>query len=112
MKLNKNMKIACICRGGQVRSVCARYILNDMFGFRKVLAAGWEKNDPDTIKMLCHWADAVLIVGSATKWLNNNSIPPEFKHKYVLLDIGEDVWHHYNNKELVKILGNLLEKMI
>ena len=107
MKLTKSSKVVCICRGGQVRSVAARFILADRHGLRKVLACGWEKNDPETVAMLCEWADAVLVVGSASDWNL-----PTAKDKTVLLDIGPDRWGHYGNGELVGVLTPLIERLV
>lgn len=111
MKLTSNMKVVCICRGGQVRSVAARYILSERFGFRKVLACGWEKNDHDTVEMLCRWADAILIVGSAKQWVVEGKVDWIF-NETALIDIGPDVYHRYNHPELINILTPIIEAMV
>lgn len=111
MKIHKEQKVVCICRGGQVRSVAARYILADHFGFRKVLACGWEKNDEETVRMLCEWADVVLVVGSADSWVLNSSLVPP-PNKTVLINIGEDRWGRYNHPDLVGVLRPKIEELL
>ena len=107
--ITPNSKVVCICRGGQVRSVAARYVLADKFGFRKVLACGWEKNDNETVTMLCEWADVIFVVGSAHSW----NIPAEqFRHKAYMLNVGPDRWGHYGNQELVDILTPMIENLV
>lgn len=105
--ITKDMKILCICRGGQVRSVAARHLLADRYGFRKVIACGWEKNDEETVSTLCNWADAILVVGSASTWKLNT--PTNKTH---LLDIGVDRWGHYGHQDLLSILTPLVERLL
>lgn len=105
--LEHGMKVVCVCRCGQVRSVAARYVLSDKFGFRKALACGWEKNDAETLDMLYSWADAVLVVGRGSEW--GLPTPPD---KTVLLEVGEDVWGHYQHPDLVSRLEELLAPLV
>lgn len=107
LRINKNHKVVCVCRAGQVRSVAARHILADRFGFCKVLACGWEKNDAETVDMLCAWADVVLVVGRGDDW--KLPTPPE---KTVLLNVGPDVWGDYRNPQLLEKLLNLIYPIV
>ena len=107
MILSKEMKVVCICRGGQVRSVAARNVLADQHHFKKVLACGWEKNDRSTVKMLCDWSDVVLVVGSASLW--NLDVPSE---KTVKIDIGPDRWGDYRHPELQNILTTIIKGLL
>lgn len=109
-KLTPNDRVVCICRGGQVRSVATRYILADRFGFRRVLVCGWEKNDKETVEMLCRWADAVVVVGSTGNWWHTPD--PMFEDKTHRLNIGEDRWGVYNHPELVALLTPLIERIV
>lgn len=99
MPINKDQKVLCICRNGQVRSVAARYILSMMFEFRKVIACGWELNDKDTVQMLYDWADVVLIVGRPSEW--NLPLP---KDKVRAIDIGPDIYGDYTHPALLDVL--------
>lgn len=107
MRLHTYQRVLCICRGGQVRSVAARNILCKVFGFMKVIAAGWEMNDADTIKSLCEWADAVIVVGRPGDW--NINTPPQ---KTLHVEVGEDVWGRYNHPELLELLKPKLEALL
>jgi predicted protein tyrosine phosphatase len=100
-------KIVCICRGGQVRSVAARHILADRYGFKKVLSCGWEKNDSDTVQMLCDWADYILIVGSTMHWRFSTPLP-----KTKLIDIGPDIWGSYNHPDLLAKLESKIKELL
>jgi hypothetical protein len=109
LKLNKDMKVVCVCRGGQVRSVCTRYLLSDRFGFRKVLACGWEKNDQETVDMLCEWADVVLLLRDASECV---PLCPRLDQKLVTVFIGLDVWGRYNHPDLVNKLLPIVEALV
>lgn len=111
MKLTPNMNVVCMCRGGQVRSVAARYILADQYGFRKVLTCGWEKNDQPTIDMLYRWADAILIVGSTSKWIADKSVEVVFEETF-LIDIGPDVYGWYGHPELLGVLRPKIHALV
>jgi hypothetical protein len=100
------MRVVCICRAGQVRSVAARHLLIAR-GFRKVVACGWEVNDRDTVKMLCLWADAVLVVGRGALW--NLPVPPE---KEVQVEVGQDVWGRYDHPDLLALLEPQIEALV
>ena len=107
MSINKNQKVVCVCRSGQVRSVAARHILAARFGFNKVIACGWENNDQDTLDMLYKWADVILVVGRGLDW--KLSTPPEKTH---LVDIGQDVYGRYNHPELIGMLVPKIEALL
>ena len=107
--MNNNQKVVCICRGGQVRSVAARFVLADKFGFRKVLACGWEKNDEETVRMLCEWADVILVVGRPSDWVILNH---QFDSKIIGLEVGVDRFGHYGNLELVDMLTGMIQPLI
>ena len=109
MKLDRNQKVVCICRGGQVRSVSARFVLADKFGFRKVLACGWEKNDVDTVTMLCNWADVILVVGRPSEWV---ILDNQFVDKTIALEVGPDRFGHYGHPELVDMLTHMIKSHI
>lgn len=107
MKLYACQRVLCVCRGGQVRSVAARSVLHNHFGFRKVIAAGWETNDEVTIDSLCGWADAVVIVGRGADWKASGLVSTPV-NKTLYVEVGPDVWGRYDHPEL---LATLLPKL-
>ena len=58
--MNKNTKILCVCRSGYVRSVGTKRELNKR-GYDNVLSVGSYITPIDTLKMLCEWADVILL---------------------------------------------------
>ncbi len=58
---HKKYKIVTICRGGNVRSVGAKYILHYKYG-HDVIACGYESNTQETREMLYDWADYIIIM--------------------------------------------------
>lgn len=103
--INKQQKVVCVCRYGQVRSVCARFILTRIYSFRKVIACGWENTDVETLAMLFKWADVVMVVGRPSDW--NLPTPPE---KTVHLEVGADEWGDYRHPKLIgRVLGHLIQ---
>ncbi len=97
----------CVCRGGQVRSVATRFLLNDLFGFRKVICAGWEKNDPVTLREMCDWAQVVIVVGRPNMWNLNTPV-----HKTINIEIGPDVYGHYQHPRLLELLVPKLTEIV
>jgi hypothetical protein len=81
------MRILCVCHGGRVRSVALRHILIDQFG-HDVLACGAAKQSTETMAMLCRWAEAILLLEPGYV----EAVPPEFRHKSQVLDVGPDTW--------------------
>ena len=108
--IHKGQKILCCCRGGQVRSVAARKLLSEDWGFRKVLTCGLEKNDYETIRFLVDWADAVLVVASQEVF---KLFPESLRSdKVQFLEVGPDVWGWHKHPELTRKIGDLLERIV
>lgn len=107
-RLHRDMRVLCVCRNGQVRSVAARYILADWYGFRRVLACGWALNDAETLGMLCSWAEAVLLVGRPSQWYIE-AIPA---NKCIPVEIGPDTYGDYRHHELLKLLVPRIEALL
>lgn len=99
MKIHSTQRVLCICRNGQVRSVAARFLLSDLFGFRKVVCIGWELNDYETLDELCKWADVIMVVGRPSDW--GLYVP---KDKTINIEIGEDIYGHYLHPRLLEVL--------
>ena len=84
--LNTNSKrVLCVCRGGNSRSVGLAYILKYCWG-HDALACGVEGNDPNTIRMLCEWADHIICMRPEFK----EKIPLKYHGKIEVLDVGSD----------------------
>lgn len=81
------MKVLCLCAGGNVRSVTMAHILKERG--HDALAASLSFNAPETLRLLCAWAEKVIIVGEATL---RSGLPGECQPKTVLHDVGPDRW--------------------
>jgi len=104
---SKNVKILCVCREGNVRSVATKRRLNRRKYFN-VVAVGIAASTPELKNMLCSWADIILIAEPhhikglpdiAAKKINND------------FTIGADVWSNFNNPELQELIKHQLNKI-
>jgi len=82
------MKILCVCKMGNVRSVTAARILKARG--HDALAAGLHRNSLDTLEMLSEWADLIL---------NMNDM------------VGPDKWHKAMHPDLVKKIKKILKEI-
>lgn len=98
-------KILTICAGGNVRSVGLRYLLHYKYG-HEVLACGQDANLPETIDMLCNWADYIIVV--AEEYLP--VVPEKYKNKLFLYNIGPDRFGYAFNPELLAISDKLIQE--
>lgn len=107
----KNFKILTLCRGGQVRSVGAKYILSYKYG-HDVIACGWESNSESTRELLYQWADYIIIMESKFE----QYVPDKYKfneageRKLFCYDVGEDRFGYAFHLELQKILDGMIKK--
>lgn len=85
-KMNAKPRIVTVCEGGTVRSVSLALVLKQ----RGVdaLALSWRGNSIETIKLLCIWADRILLTQGKFK----KHIPKEFHNKITVYELGPDVW--------------------
>lgn len=97
--VRREKKILVLCQGGQVRSVTIAGILKYDFGF-DALAGSLEKNTPETLTMLCEWADQIIVVED--KLLEQMKIEyTKHMHKTRLFPLGPDVWRMSRHPELI-----------
>jgi len=89
------MKILCVCRGGNVRSVAAKMILKRYFG-HETLACGWENNAWETLCLLGEWADRVIVMHNDFTAM----LPAHIQGKTYCLHVGEDIWGNPFHEEL------------
>lgn len=97
------------CQGGKVRSIHAKWLLNDKYGYKNLVTIGLENTDESLKAILCEWADIILIV--ATDNLREK-VPEKYRDKIELLFVGPDVWGKYPSKELLKKLTPMMEKFV
>jgi len=92
-----------MCQGGTSRSVGMAFLLKYKYNI-DAIACSWEKNSPETLKMLFEWADNILIMETNFE----KYIPNEYKNKIVVTDVGKDVWFSVR-EDLVNLCDKLLE---
>ena len=81
------MKVLTVCHGGNVRSVALAYVLTKMVD-ADAIACGWSTNTPQTIAMLCDWADRIIVVQEHYR----EKIPKKYRDKVSVYDVGRDRW--------------------
>lgn len=101
------MKILCVCNGGCVRSVALAEFLKGTHG-HDAIAAGTFWNTPDTLRMLCEWADLICPVDvrhtdnlpaeDTRRWVNAPIW--DFEKKLLVVPIGVDHWGHAKYEDL------------
>src|SRR2546430_9804598 len=102
------MKVLAVCAYGNVRSVCLARQLKDWY-FQDALAAGLVANSAETLLMLFHWADAILLTDTS---LNpSNYVHCDYgKGKMRDFDVGMDRWGIPTDDELVEIMTKKIEE--
>ena len=105
---NKPTKFLCVCQKGCNRSVFLTYRFK-RHGY-SALPCGWLTESEDTLRMLCEWADYIVVVMAEYK----GKIPKEYQGKVLVVEIGRDVWgpkwHDGLRKVAYKGLALLQEK--
>lgn len=90
------MKIIVFCRAGIARSTAMARVLKEKYGF-DALSAGLVHNGPELQRVLCDWADRVLVMDAALVEL----VPSGCMAKVILTDVGPDVWGYPTAPDLV-----------
>lgn len=76
-------------------------------GYKNVIAIGGFNTSPKTMKMLCNWANKILL--AKPEHIRFVPIPVvDIVNKFT---IGEDIWHDPFNEELHKIIDEQLDKV-
>lgn len=96
------MKILVVCDEGNNRSVTLAHQLKYLD--HDVLTAGLKRNSPETIDLLCAWADKIITTDI------DQHIPTEYQYKTELWHIGPDNYPRPFNKELLAIVRTLIEQ--
>ena len=98
-------KILVVCERGNVRSVTCAAILKDYLGLTDVIAVGYRTTTPETMRMLCDWAQLVLVVGQP--WIKAE-LPDASDPNILVVDIGEDRWGQAMHPDLVRAVIDAL----
>ena len=97
------MKILCVCQGGFIRSVALKY------WFAKwghdAIAVGLENCTIETLKMLCDWADEIVL---AEEYMAEH-LPTYRMGKAWSADIGPDKWGAFGFKDALEDIKVILE---
>ena len=93
------MKILCVCNGGCVRSTALAEYLKGHHG-HDAIAVGTFWSSPDTLRMLCEWADLIcpvdiratdnLPVEDTQRWVR--APVWDYPQKLRVIPIGVDHW--------------------
>lgn len=92
------MKILCMGRQGNSRSVTLAYLLKGKG--HDAIACGMRRVGRDTRKMLLDWADLIILLHQKCQ----EGIPQDYWHKLKIWPVGRDVYFQEPNKTLVELL--------
>jgi galactitol-specific phosphotransferase system IIB component len=92
------MKVLTVCHGGNVRSVALAYVLKTLAG-ADALAASVKHNSPQTLNMLCDWADRIIVVQAHYA----DKIPQSHRNKVRVYDVGRDRWFNSLHPQLLSM---------
>ena len=101
------MKVVAMCQGGNSRSVGCGFLLKYKYNI-DALACGWEKNTPETLRMLFEWADAIFVMETAF----TQYVPECYHNKLFVVDVGPDKWCNSLHPDLLATIAPILETMI
>ena len=105
--MDKNIKILCVCEQGINRSTGTKFCLNQR-GYKNVIAMGISQTTPEMAKMLCDWADMILLAKPYHRQHLPDGNLPKIREDFT---IGEDTFHKPITKELIAIVNPQLDKI-
>lgn len=115
------MKVLTVCIGGMVRSAGISDVLRNDMGIDSV-ALSSINNTPETMEMMCEWADVVVPVEPRyehqvpneykAKWENCKMWDEKFNHKRKVLNLGADVWGNARHPELREIIKSRINEIL
>lgn len=97
-------KVLCMCQGGNSRSVALAFLMKYRYG-EDSLSCSWEKNSPETLKMLFEWADRIFVMQEIFR----QYVPVEYHEKLHVVDVGPDIWGNGLHPDLLNLLIGMLE---
>jgi hypothetical protein len=92
-------KFLCVCEGGVNRSVALAFVLKAIHG-HDALATGWRWTSPETMQVLCQWADHIFVMQGEFR----EKIPADYREKVLVADVGPDVYGFPLNPTLQGVL--------
>ena len=97
-KIDRRVKVLCVCRWGNIRSVAlARLLKHEGYD---ALACGVNAHSPQTFAMLSGWADFIFVA----KREFSLAIPEAYKTKVIDARIGEDIWLDADHPDLMAVV--------
>jgi hypothetical protein len=90
------VKTLAICQGGLVRSVALVSVLR-YISDQDALAYGLEKGTPKTMRMLCGWADHVVVMQEKFA----SAVADYYDKMICVCDVGPDIWSNPFHPDLV-----------
>lgn len=100
------MKILCLCDHGNNRSVHFAHQLK--YWKHDVLTAGLEMNAPQTLSMLCSWADIIIYTDNFQRDKVLSLYRDENKMR--LFNVGPDIYPRPFNPILLKLVQKILKE--
>lgn len=104
------MKFLCVCQGGRVRSGAMAWALKDFS--QDSLAAGWEATSVETLRMLCDWADGIVVMQQEFIERLRVKIGPGNidLRKILIVDVGADVFGTPTHDALLPYLRGIVDQ--
>ena len=102
---NQSYKILTMCAGGNVRSVALKYLLKYRYK-HEALNCGQDANSPETIEMLCRWADHIIVLEPDYA----KFVPETYKEKAFCYNVGPDRFGSAFHQELLAILDFMINQ--
>jgi hypothetical protein len=95
----------CVCQWGHSRSVALSRVFHSR---REEAVAVGVSGARSSFNILCAWADRIFILQPHFM----EYIPTEYRNKVAIFDVGPDRWVNPYNKELEKILNDMLDSWL
>jgi len=92
------MKILCLGRKGNSRSVALAYLLKQRG--HDAIAVGMRHMGKDTRKMMLAWADLIILLHQKC----GEGVPQEYWHKLKMFPVGRDVYFQGFSEALIGLL--------
>ena len=98
------MKILCLGRQGNSRSVTLAYLLKNRG--HDAIAVGMRRMRKDTRKMMLDWADLIILLHQKCQ----EGVPQDYWDKLKIWQVGRDVYFQEPNKILVELLEGYIKR--
>lgn len=98
------MKILCIGRKGDNRSVALAWLLKQKG--HDAIAVGMRRMGRDTRKMMLNWADLIIVIHAKCC----EGVPKEYRHKMKKWTIPYSEAYPATNKDMLELLEALIKR--